>query len=146
MKTTNFFQILILTFFGALITIGCISAQNAQTMTGNTSKSDKGNVNSAQPGNGQTSSNSVNSDSTASTSGGLAKYRDKQIDSLPTKSVSLKYVIEHRTALNDKTISISGIVVAVGQPSSDNSSGGVQSMKNAQPRIFIADNSKKFER
>ena len=143
MKMTNFCQVSALTVFAWLIMIGCISAQNAQTMKDNTSKPGKdGNANSAQTIGSQTSSTSANLDSVTSTTGGLAKYQDKKTDSLPTKFVSLKYVVQHRTALNDKTIQVSGIIVAVGQPSSGNSSGGTRSMKNAQPRIFIADSSK----
>ena len=143
MKTTRFFQISVLTALAALLMIGCISTQNAQTMNDNKRKPNPtGNVNSAQPGSGQTVSSSMNSNTNVSATSGLAKYQDKKIDSLPTKSVSLKYVVEHRTALSDQTITVSGIVVSVGQQPSGNSTTGVRSMANPQPRIFIADSSK----
>ncbi len=143
MKTTRFFQISVLTAFAALLMIGCISTQNAQTMNDNKTKtSPTGNVNSTQPDSGQTASGSMNSRTNVSATSGLAKYQDKRIDSLPTKSVSLKYVVEHRTALNDQIITVSGIVVSAGQSPSVNSAAGVRSMANPQPRIFIADSLK----
>jgi hypothetical protein len=144
MKTSNFFKISALTAFAALITLGCLSAirQNAQTMSNQSKPNQNRNTNSAQPGNGQIIPGAVNSNASA-TSGGLAKYKDIKIDSLPSKAVSPKYIVEHRTALNDKIITVSGVIVSVNQPATDNSAaGGVRSMANPQPRIFIADNAK----
>lgn len=130
---------------------GCTAAQNAQTMNDNKNQPTVAPkpINSAQPmpTNGQVVSGSMNPNTNQATSGGLAKYKDKKIDSLPRKAVSAKYVVEHRTALNDKTVSVSGVIVEVfnapaAAPVDDNSVTGVRNMANPQPRIVIADESK----
>lgn len=144
MSLVKFFQISILTAAGALIMIGCITAQKAQTMNENDSNSNKRkNADSAQPVNGQTKPAAINSNANSSSSGDLAKYKDKKIETLPTKPVSLNYIIQHRTALNDKIVTVSGVIVSVPPMPDNNSVTGVRSMANPQPRIFIADDAKK---
>ena len=147
MRMIKFLQISALTACGAFILIGCIAAQNAQTMNDNASKSNREtNANSLPTNGGQTVSGSINSNASNLTDGGLTKYKDKSLKTVPTKAVSPKFVIEHRTALDGKTVTVSGIVVSVAsgntQTPSDDSITGAKPMANPQPRIFIADSSK----
>jgi hypothetical protein len=141
-KMINFLKISAVTAFAVLITIGCISAvrHNAQTMNNQSNT----NANTSQgTNNGQALPGTLNSNVSATSSGGLGKYKDKKLETLPTKAVSPKYIIEHRTALNDKIVSVSGVIVSVLQPPANNSgAGGVRNMANPQPRIFIADSAK----
>lgn len=130
----------------AVVTTGCTATQNAQTMNDNKNQPTvvPKPINAAQPTtSGQTVSGALNANSNASPTGGLAKYKDKKIDSPPRKSVSAKYVVEHRSALNDKTVSLSGVIVEVLMPpADDDSTVGVRPMANPQPRIVVADESK----
>jgi len=64
---------------------------------------------------------------TRTTTKGLALYPDNLINSLPTEAIPVKYLIEHRSALNGKTIQVKGIVA-------DTIFG-----TDAQPSIIIAD-------
>lgn len=43
---------------------------------------------------------------------GLAQYPDEPLDSVPVESVSPRYVIEHRSALDGKEVDVSGKVVS----------------------------------
>lgn len=67
---------------------------------------------------------------------GLAPYPDLSITSIPEESVSVKFVIEHRSALNDKSIKVRGVVVEtlLGEKACPPDRGMC-----AQPRIFLAD-------
>ncbi len=75
---------------------------------------------------------------------GLALYPDLSVTSLPTKPVSVKFVVEHRSALNGKTITIRGVVVEtlLGEKACPTGGGGGLTPGPgacAQPRIFLAD-------
>lgn len=67
---------------------------------------------------------------------GLAPYPDLSITSLPKGSVSAKFVVEHRSALNGKLIKVHGVVVGtlLGEKACPPDRGMC-----AQPRIFLAD-------
>ncbi|HEY0547163.1 MAG TPA: hypothetical protein VGC91_17425 [Pyrinomonadaceae bacterium] len=72
----------------------------------------------------------------------LEKYPDQPVASIPTQPVSLRYVVEHRSGLNGKTITVRGLVArTLGLAGS--AAQGEQSMANPQPRIFLADNLRK---
>ncbi len=73
---------------------------------------------------------------------GLAKYPDKPLASIPQQAVSMRYIVEHRSALNGKTITVRGIVARTLWPDA-NAPPGQQSMAYPQPRIFLADNLRK---
>lgn len=147
MPVLKIFQIFLLTAFFPLLMLGCTVSQQAQMMNGNSVRSNKNVNNSAdnsgQSASGQPSSSSMNPGSnTAAPSNGLTKYPDKKIDSLPKKPVSSKYIVEHRSALNDKIITVKGIIVAVSQPPAANAPPGVAIMGNPQPLIRLAESSK----
>lgn len=67
---------------------------------------------------------------------GLASYPDLPLTSIPTEPVSVKFVVEHRSALNDKLIKVRGVVVEtlLGEKACPPGFGMC-----AQPRIFLAD-------
>ena len=67
---------------------------------------------------------------------GLAPYPDLSFILLPTEPVSVKFVVEHRSALNGKTITIRGVVVGtlLGEKACPPDRGMC-----AQPSIFLAD-------
>lgn len=67
---------------------------------------------------------------------GLALYPDLTITSLPTESVSVKFIVEHRSALNSKSIKVRGIIVGtlLGERACPPDRGMC-----AQPSIFLAD-------
>ena len=44
---------------------------------------------------------------------GFAKYPDYRLDSTPSAPISVKYLVEHRSALDGKTITVRGIVVGI---------------------------------
>ena len=78
---------------------------------------------------------------------GLYNYSDYPLDSAPTAPISVKYLVEHRSALNEKDVIVSGIVVSalLGEKACPSNIGGVGdeinpvAMDCAQPRIFLAD-------
>lgn len=43
----------------------------------------------------------------------LSKYPDLPIDSLPTKPITVKYLLEHRSALNGNVVTINGFIMGV---------------------------------
>lgn len=67
---------------------------------------------------------------------GLAPYPDEPIETIPTQPVPVAYVIEHRTALDTKEITVQGIVVAtlLGEKACPPDMGLC-----AQPSLFLAD-------
>lgn len=71
---------------------------------------------------------------------GLAPYPDLPLTSISQQPLSVKFVVEHRSALNGKTISIRGIVVAtlLGEKACPPDRGMC-----AQPSIFLADTTDK---
>ena len=96
-----------------------------------------------QDGSAQSGSGTVQANVSRSEASGLANYADKPISSIPSQSVSMRYVVEHRSALNGKTITVRGVVARIVGSSTGNVSTGEQSMANPQPRIFVADNTRK---
>ncbi len=64
---------------------------------------------------------------------GLASYPDFPLDSVPTAPISVKFLVEHRTALNGKTVAVQGVVTlaALGK--------NACSPEVCRPRIFLAD-------
>jgi|GEM_PF-3880129 len=67
---------------------------------------------------------------------GLAPDPDLTITSLPTESVSVKFVVEHRSALNGKSIKIRGMIAGtlLGEKACPPDRGMC-----AQPSIYLAD-------
>lgn len=67
---------------------------------------------------------------------GLVLYPDLLITSLPTEPVSVKFVVEHRSALNGKSIKVRGVIVGtlLGEKACPPDRGMC-----AQPNIFLAD-------
>ena len=72
-----------------------------------------------------------------SNKGGLAPYPDEPLDSIPTAPVSVKFLVEHRTALNGKTVTVRGFVVSalLGKAACP----GPPIMACGQPSIRLAD-------
>jgi hypothetical protein len=77
----------------------------------------------------------------------LSRYPDYPLGTMPTAPISPRFVIEHRSALNGKTVSIRGTVVRVIAPddAEPSSAAGVAPRPGrfAQPRIFLADSGAK---
>ena len=75
---------------------------------------------------------------------GLYNYSDYPLDSIPSTPVSVKYIVEHRSALNEKVVTVSGIVVdtLLGEKACPRDIGGLGVGMCAQPRIFLADTNK----
>ena len=71
---------------------------------------------------------------------GLAPYPDLQISSISGQPFSIKFVVEHRSALNGKTILIHGAIVStlLGEKACPPDRGMC-----AQPSIFLADTTDK---
>ena len=74
---------------------------------------------------------------------GLALIQDLHLETIP-QILSVKELIEHRSALHDKTLTVKGIIIEaiVGEkacPSKKIVEGGVDIAGCAQPRIIIAD-------
>lgn len=67
---------------------------------------------------------------------GLAPYPDLALSVVPKFAVSVKFVVEHRSALNEKSIKIRAVVVGtlLGENACPPDRGGC-----ASPRIFLAD-------
>ena len=97
---------------------------------------------SSQESSAQTGSGTAQANESNSAANSLAKYPDRPVASIPSQPVSTRYVVEHRSALNGKTITVRGIVARTVWPS-DNAAQGEQSMAYPQPRIFLADNLRK---
>ena len=70
---------------------------------------------------------------------GLYNYPDYQLDSIPSTPISVKYLVEHRSALNEKVVTVNGIVVAnwLKMKCPENAE-----LLCPQPRIFLADSMK----
>lgn len=70
---------------------------------------------------------------------GFAPYPDYSLSSIPSWSISVKYLVEHRSALNNKTITVRGLVVGILSAEAacppDRGACG-------QPMIFLADSAK----
>ncbi len=70
---------------------------------------------------------------------GLAKYPDEPLNTIPATPMSIQYLIEHRSALNDKVVTIKGIVVADWR---DEKKCSVHAESLCpQPKIFLSDTS-----
>lgn len=77
---------------------------------------------------GTASTGTIKSHDTATTTEGLALYPDDTLMTIPVTPVTVKYLIEHRSALNNMTVTAKGIIV------------GTIFGTDAQPSIIIADN------
>ena len=127
-----------------LIMLMPAASQQVQAMNPNTSSSDReAGEPSSQGGSSQSGSGTVQPNATGSAASDLSNYPDNTITAMPTQPVSMHYVVEHRSELNGKTITVRGIVARTLWPSTGNTSTGEQSMANPQPRIFLADNLRK---
>ncbi len=93
-----------------------------------------------QDGNEQAGVGSIKVSSSNSDSGSLKRYPDKPASSTPSGPVSLRYVVEHRSALNGKTMTVRGVIVRTVFPTTTKNSAGDQVMAYSQPKIIIADN------
>ncbi len=71
---------------------------------------------------------------------GLSPYPDLSITSLPKESVSVKFVVEHRSALDGKTVQVRGVVVGTLLGEKACPSSGMSGMC-AMPRIYLSDTS-----
>lgn len=71
---------------------------------------------------------------------GLAPYPDLPLTSFPQQPLSIKSVVEHRSALNGRTISIRGVIIStlLGEKACPPDRGMC-----AQPSIFLADTTDK---
>ncbi len=75
---------------------------------------------------------------------GLSKYPDLPLDSVPSEPINVKFLAEHRTALDGKTITVKGVVVRaiLGEEAcpvcKTEPCPGAPCMR---PRIFLADSS-----
>ena len=73
----------------------------------------------------------------------LALIPDLPLTSIPSEPVSVKFLIDHRTAFNGKTVTVRGAIVSalLGEAacSSGSAGNGPAPMGCAQPRIFLAD-------
>jgi len=70
---------------------------------------------------------------------GFAPYPDYSLDSIPSTPISVKYLVEHRSALDGKTITVRGVVVGILSKEAacppDRGACGA-------PMIFLADSAK----
>lgn len=71
---------------------------------------------------------------------GIPTYPDKPISPAPTSAISVQYLIEHRSALNNKIVKVKGVVVADWTDDS-RCRPDITEMLCPQPIIFIADSS-----
>lgn len=69
---------------------------------------------------------------------GLSNYPDKPLDSIPSVPVSVRHLVEHRSALNGQVVQVRGVVVAtlLGEKACPPGMGMC-----AQPSLFLADTS-----
>lgn len=70
---------------------------------------------------------------------GLSKYIDEPLNVVPVGAQTVKFIVEHRSALNDKSVLVRGIIVSAlkgGCPPNTNPRMGMPCM---QPRITLAD-------
>lgn len=143
MRIFRFSLILIVPAVIALCVMARATPRQAHAMNHHSSsfESEAGELPS-QDTNAQTGSDTAQANESNPSDSGLAKYPDKPVASIPSQPVSPRYVVEHRSALNGKTITVRGIVARTLWPS-DNAAQGEQSMANPQPRIFLADNLRK---
>ena len=75
---------------------------------------------------------------------GLSNYNDLAVQSFPNNPISVKYLVEHRTALNGRTVKVTGIVVdtLLGEKACPVCKTEQCPLRPcARPRIFIADSS-----
>jgi len=75
---------------------------------------------------------------TTSDQSGLSKYPDGPLASIPITPISVKFLVEHRSALNDKIVTARGVVVSASLGACGGMSGpGI--MGCAKPLIILAD-------
>lgn len=69
---------------------------------------------------------------------GLYNYPDEPLEQIPPILISAKYLVEHRSALNEQVVTLQGVVVEtlLGEEACPADKGMC-----AQPRIFLADSS-----
>jgi len=70
---------------------------------------------------------------------GLTSYSDLSLDSIPKTAISVKYLVEHRSALNGKEVKVKGVIVRTQLEGVDCQEGEPCLLVYPQPRIFIAD-------
>ena len=68
---------------------------------------------------------------------GLSSYPDLPLDLVPSTPIAVRYLIEHRSALNEKVVTVNGIIVAswLDESKCPQNVG----LLCPQPRIFLAD-------
>jgi hypothetical protein len=73
--------------------------------------------------------------------GSLEAIADRPLASTPTSAVSPRFVVEHRSALNGRSIAVRGIVVSTPAQTQTASGSGVTPMPgfNPQPRVVVAE-------
>lgn len=70
---------------------------------------------------------------------GLATYPNQPISALPNSAITVKYLIDHRSALNGKTVTVKGLVVANWADARNCPSPDLVELLCPQPFIFLAD-------
>jgi hypothetical protein len=119
------------------------SSRTVNAMDHNTSIETEAKQAESQEGSSQSGSGTVQANIAGTLDSYLSKYPDRSLRSTPTQPVSPRFVVEHRSALNGKTITLRGVVVQAIFPGTGNATSGEQSMANPQPRVFVADNLRK---
>jgi len=144
MKSNSYSLVLTLTVAIALSLSQQVSLQTGNAMGQHPSTLENETAGGAvQSGSSQSGSGTVEPNRSGSGSSQLGTYPDKPLSSVPTRPVSVRFVVEHRSALNGKTITVKGIVSRTVLPSAGSTSTGEPSMSNPQPRIFLAENLRK---
>jgi hypothetical protein len=71
----------------------------------------------------------------------LTQYPDQPLTAMPIAPVSPRFVVEHRSALNGKAVTVRGFIVRVITPDGDSARPGKApaSGGNPQPRLFVAE-------
>jgi len=78
------------------------------------------------------------------TDSGLAKYPDEPLKTIPPTPMSPEFLVEHRTALRGKAVTVRGVVVRTGFAEKTGAASGATPSPGAhpQPRLFLANDAK----
>jgi hypothetical protein len=71
----------------------------------------------------------------------LSRVADLPLDAVPATPVAPRFVLEHRSALHDKTITVKGTVIRAVGPITSGPPGGTTPPPgaNPQPRVFLVE-------
>lgn len=90
---------------------------------------------SQNPNNGQISNVSIEPEDSSKI--GLSSYPDLPLELIPSTPIDIKFLIEHRSALNENVVTVNGIIVASWLEESKCPQN--VGLLCPQPRIFLAD-------